>query len=139
MTRIEHFNITVPNIDAALSFLQAAAPDFKVRKDVQPSDSYRWVHIGNEECYIALQEPHLGVSPETPHERYENIGVNHVAMIVEDVSAVEKNLIAAGFKKNPDEISETHRKRVYFYDASGFEWEFVEYYSDLPQERYLYE
>jgi len=129
MTRIEHFNITVPEIDAAIRFLQAAAPDFKVRRDVRPSDSYRWVHIGNDDYYIALQEPHLGLVPEKPHQRYENIGVNHVAMVVEDVTAVEKRLLEEGFRKNPDVFSEKFRKRVYFYDESNFEWEFVEYFS----------
>ena len=43
VTRIEHCNITVPDIDAAITFLKIAAPDFEVRKDEQPKDSYRWV------------------------------------------------------------------------------------------------
>ncbi len=33
MTRIEHANITVPDIDAAIRFLKIVAPDFDVRKD----------------------------------------------------------------------------------------------------------
>ena len=106
---------------------------------MRPAGSYRWTHIGNDESYIALQEPHLGGVAETPHERYKNIGVNHVAMVVDDVSAVEKRLLAEGFEKNPEEIAEKYRKRVYFYDDSGFEWEFVEYFSDITHERYLYE
>ena len=32
MTRIEHANITVPDIDAAIAFLKVVAPDFEVRK-----------------------------------------------------------------------------------------------------------
>ena len=48
MTRIEHVNITVPDIDEAIRFLKIVAPDFEVRKDEKPSNSYRWVHIGNE-------------------------------------------------------------------------------------------
>jgi len=113
MTRIEHFNITVPDIDAAIRFIQAAAPDFKIRKDVRPPDSYRWVHIGNEQNYIALQEPHPGITPENPHQRYENIGVNHVAMVVSDVSTVERNLLAEGFKKNPDVFFQRNSEKEY--------------------------
>ena len=139
MTRIEHFNMTVPDIDAAIRFIQVAAPDYKVRKNSHSPEGYRWVHIGNEDNYIALQEPYPGMDPEQPHERYKNIGVNHVAMVVDDVSTVERNLLDAGFKKNPHEVSEKYRKRVYFYDESGFEWEFLEYFSDLPHERYFYE
>jgi hypothetical protein len=29
-----------------------------------------------------------------------------------------------------------HRARAYFYDASGFEWELVQYLSDDPAERH---
>ena len=54
MTRIEHVNITVPDIDAAISFLKIVAPDFEVRKDNKPADNYRWVHIGNDSYYFAL-------------------------------------------------------------------------------------
>lgn len=48
MTRIEHLNITVPDIDAALAFLVIVAPDFNVRKDVKSPDRHRWVHVGNK-------------------------------------------------------------------------------------------
>ena len=33
MTKIEHVNLTVPDIDAALDFLKIVAPDFSVRRD----------------------------------------------------------------------------------------------------------
>lgn len=33
MTRIEHANITVPDIDAAIDFIKIVAPDFQVRMD----------------------------------------------------------------------------------------------------------
>ena len=36
-------------------------------------------------------------------------------------------------------ITETFRKRIYFYDNTGIEWEMVEYLSDSPDEKYLYE
>ncbi|MDA7746601.1 hypothetical protein N8878_04635 [Psychromonas sp.] len=35
MSKIEHLNITVPDIDEAIKFIQIVAPDFKVRKDVK--------------------------------------------------------------------------------------------------------
>jgi hypothetical protein len=33
ITKIEHVNITVPDIDAAVSFLNIVAPDFEIKKD----------------------------------------------------------------------------------------------------------
>ena len=56
MTRLEHVNITVPDIDEAIKFLKTVAPDFQVRIDEKPEESFRWAHIGNHEYYVALQE-----------------------------------------------------------------------------------
>lgn len=139
MTRIEHFNITVPDIDAAIDFLKTVAPDFIVRKDSTPSDSYRWVHIGNDECYIALQEAHLDAEPIKQLQSYKNYGVNHIGLIVSNVDEVEERLIKNGYKKGIETRIEKFRKRIYYYDSAGFEWEFVEYYSDIPEEKYLFE
>jgi catechol 2,3-dioxygenase-like lactoylglutathione lyase family enzyme len=139
MTRIEHLNITVPNIDEAIDFIKIVAPDFEVRKDSQPSDSYRWVHIGNEDCYFALQEAHLGATPEKRLQPYRNYGINHVALVVSDVEVIEKKLIDAGYQKGIDTPIEKYRKRIYYLDNAGFEWELVEYLSEKPSEKYLYE
>ncbi len=57
MTRIEHLNITVPNIDAALAFLVIVAPDFNVRKDVKSPDRHRWVHVGNKQAILHFKSP----------------------------------------------------------------------------------
>lgn len=43
ITKIEHVNITVPDIDAAVSFLKIIAPDFKIRKDKKPVNDKRWM------------------------------------------------------------------------------------------------
>jgi hypothetical protein len=47
MTKIEHVNITVPDIDAAVAFLKIVAPDFEIRNDEKPLNDKRWMHIGN--------------------------------------------------------------------------------------------
>lgn len=138
-TIIEHANITVPDIDVAFEFLKIVAPDFIIRKDESREGSYRWAHIGNDYFYIALQEPHLQKKPTAGSTAYENLGVNHLALIVSDLNKIEKNLIAAGYKKSIDTPVEKFRKRIYYYDNEGFEWELIEYLSDEPAERYLYE
>ena len=48
-------------------------------------------------------------------------------------------LSAAGFRESTYPNSHPHRKRVYFYDADGNDWEFVQYFSDKPSERNDYE
>ena len=139
MTKIEHLNITVPNIDEAIKFIQIVAPDFKVRKDVKPPSSYRWTHIGNDECYFALQEPHLGSEPDSPRKTYKNYGVNHIAIVVDDLLKVESDLVEHGYKRSIDTPIEKHRKRLYFFDNFGFEWELIEYSTQDPSEKFLYE
>ena len=139
MTRIEHINITVPDVDAAINFIKIVAPDFEVRKDSKPSDSYRWVHIGNEKSYFALQEAHLAAVPKNRLQPYRNYGINHVALVVSDVQEIEKRLIDNGYQKGIDTPVEKFRKRIYYLDNAGFEWELVEYLSDKPDEMYLYE
>jgi len=66
VTTLEHLNITVPDIDAALEFIRLAAPDFSVRRDELSERGYRWVHVGNEHSYFALQEPHPGFESLAP-------------------------------------------------------------------------
>ncbi|NVK21188.1 MAG: VOC family protein [Kangiellaceae bacterium] len=139
MTIIEHINITVPNIDEAINFIKIVAPDFKVRKDIRPSDNYRWAHIGNDQCYFALQEPHLDAEPHYPLKSYKNYGANHISLAVEDLDKIEEQLIKAGYKRSIDAPNEKFRKRLYFFDSTGFEWELVEYFSNDPDEMFLYE
>lgn len=139
MSKIEHLNITVPDIDEAIKFIQIVAPDFKVRKDVKSPTSYRWAHIGNDEYYFALQEPHLGSEPESPRKTYKHYGVNHIALVVDDLLKVENDLVKCGYKRSIETPVEKHRKRLYFFDNFGFEWELIEYLSEHPAEKFLYE
>lgn len=138
-TTIEHANITVPNIDEAIRFLMAAAPDFHIRKDETSERGFRWVHIGNDEFYFALQEAHVGAVAESPKPTYKNYGVNHIALVVGDIEEVQRALTGAGYQRSIDAPSEKFRKRLYFYDGFGFEWEFIEYLSDDVLERFFYE
>lgn len=139
MSKIEHLNITVPNIDEAIKFIQIVAPDFKVRKDVKSSTSHRWAHVGNGECYFALQESHFGSEPDSPRTTYKNYGVNHIAIVVDDILKVENELVKYGYKRSIETPKEKYRKRLYFFDNFGFEWELVEYTSQEPEKMFLYE
>lgn len=138
-TYLEHANITVPDIDAAISFLMVIDPAFKVRHDESPEGSYRWVHIGTGQHYIALQEAHLDATPQSALPAYKNYGMNHLGWVVDDFTAVISRLEEHGYKKGMPVQPEPYRKRAYYYDSAGFEWEIVQYLSDKPEERNLYE
>ena len=139
MTKIEHVNITVPNIDAAVNFLKIVAPDFEIRNDEKPLNEKRWMHIGNNEFYFALQESPLETEPKKPNQTYINFGFNHIGLVVNNIDDIEKQLIEADYKKGIDTPKETFRKRIYYFDTAGFEWELVEYLSESIDDRFLYE
>ncbi len=139
MTQLEHVNITVPDVDAALRFLKIVAADFVVRKDGVAELGYRWVHVGNDHSYIALQAAHNVAQAQLPREPYVNHGINHLGLIIDDAISIEEKLLNAGYRRNGPLVKDSYRRRIYFYDDAGFEWELVEYLSDQPEQKYLYE
>ncbi len=131
--RLEHANLHVRYFDDAVRFLKAAFPEFRVRSE-SVEDGLRRMHIGTDDTYIALTETTLDRHPDLVP--YSGIpGVNHLGYEVDDAEAVRKRLVAAGFKDSTYPNNHPHRNRVYFYDADGNDWEFVEYFSDDPAAR----
>lgn len=132
--RLEHANLAVRNVDAMITFLTTAFPDFRVRHDHRGRDRPRWVHLGTQDTYIALSaatsEPRARRTPYGGEP-----GVDHIAFEVDDVEALRARLSAAGYADSTIDNAHPHRKRVYFRDPDGNDWEFVEYSSDDPAER----
>ena len=58
---------------------------------------------------------------------------------VDDVDALRSRMLSAGYRDSTVPNQHPHRKRIYFYDHEGNDWEFVEYLSDDPAERNDYE
>ena len=135
--RLEHANVSVRNFDESVRFLKTAFPDFAVRRE-GVHEGRRWMHIGTDDTYIALNE-----ATAEPPERWVPYsgkpGVNHLGFDVDDVEALRERLATAGFRDSTYPNHHPHRKRVYFYDADGNDWEFVEYLSTDPAERNDYD
>lgn len=131
-TYLEHANITVPDLDAAITFLTTAFPEFQVRHDSGPKDGHeiRWVHIGTPASYIALQEPHKEQAPRDLRNPYNDIGINHLGWITDDFDGVIARLEAAGYRPGMPTVPHPQRKRAYYYDHAGFEWEIIQYLSE---------
>ena len=131
-SRLEHANIAVSDLDAAIDFLLTALPDFRVRGAGVGPGGLRWVHVGSDTSYVALNEAAADASDERPgHWR----GVNHLGFAVDDAQAVRRRLRAKGYREGYVPESHPHRQRIYFLDGHDNEWEFVEYFSDRPEER----
>ncbi len=132
--KIEHANLCVKDIDAMIHFLQTAFPEFKIRYDAIEIDGNRWVHIGMETIYFALEQATLKPSKSwIPYAGFP--GVNHIAFEVENVEEIKDRLTNAGYKNSTIPNNHPHRKRIYFKDAEGNDWEFVQYLSDILKER----
>ena len=134
--RLEHANLSVPDIDATIRFLRTAFPEFRVRHDTTDVDGTRWVHVGTDETYIALNQS------KAPPSGAHTGPLNHLAYEVDNLDALRGRLHQAGYQENTNPmVSNTHpyRTRLYFYDPDGNEWEFVQYLSDDPAKRHDYE
>lgn len=136
--RLEHANLIVRDIDATIAFLKTAFPEFRIRSDQTDADGTRWVHVGTDDTYVALNA--ASVEPAERWTPYEGVpGVNHLAFEVDDVEALRQRLAAAGYEDSTVPNKHPFRKRIYFLDPDGNDWEFVQYLSDDPAKRHDYE
>ncbi len=108
--RLEHANLSVHDIDAAIHFLRTAFPEFRVRRDTTGPDGSRWVHVGTDETYIALNQ-----AEAQRKAAHKGATLNHLAYEVDNVDALRRRLHEAGYQENTL-VSNAHpyRKRLYF-------------------------
>ena len=136
--RLEHANLCVRDIDVMIKFLLTAFPEFRIRQDATGEDGSRWVHVGTENTYFALKQA-TAEQQEKAKPYGKMPGINHLGLEVEDVEALRERLAAAGYKDSTYPNAHPHRKRVYFNDPEGGDWEFVQYLSDDLTKRNDYE
>jgi catechol 2,3-dioxygenase-like lactoylglutathione lyase family enzyme len=136
--RLDHANLTVRDLDGTVRFLQTAFPDFRIRGGGAGADGRRWLHVGNDDAYLALNEARDEPSEAwTPYSGKP--GLNHLGFEVDDADALRARLREAGYLDTTVPNSHPARKRVYFNDADGNDWEFVEYLTEDPAMRHDYE
>jgi catechol 2,3-dioxygenase-like lactoylglutathione lyase family enzyme len=136
--RLEHANLSVRDVEAMIRFLMTAFPEFRIRGEGTNRNGIRWVHIGTNDTYIVLNQ---AKTESTRHwiPYSGEPGVNHLAYEVDDVESLRVRLNAAGYRDSTVPNVHPYRKRVYFYDPDGNDWEFVQYFSQDPAERNDYE
>ena len=131
---LEHFNITVNDLQESIKFFQTAFPHFKIRG--HHHDMREWVHLGDDDTYIAINQALQ--KDVKAHNSYDNIGINHVGFVVQDVEEIAKNLLDNGYERDYPKQEEEFRIRDYFADADGNQFEFVQYLSDKVEEKNRY-
>ena len=132
---LEHLNLVVRDIPETLAFYKAAFPHWRIRNQGR-ADWYgverNWVHFGDDYQYLTFNDDGRGDNRDLSGHQ---TGLAHFAYTTADLQAVIDRLKVAGFAVAKDGAENRFRKNVYFIDPNGFEVEFVEYLSDLPEER----
>jgi len=138
MITLEHINLVVNDIEKSLQFYQAAFPHWSVRGGDEGEwhgKARNWVHFGDDYQYIALNDNGINKNRDlTGHQ----IGLAHFAFVTNDLKGTVARLAQAGFSVDKDGAKDDYRDNVYYLDPDGFEVEFVQYHSDLPQLRNRY-
>lgn len=132
---LEHLNLVVRDIPETLAFYKAAFPHWRVRAEGR-SDWYgvmrNWVHFGDDYQYLTFNDEGAGENRDLAGHQ---LGLSHFAYVTDNIQAVCDRLETAGYKVDKPGADNQYRKNVYFFDPNGFEVEFVEYLSDVPEER----
>jgi catechol 2,3-dioxygenase-like lactoylglutathione lyase family enzyme len=132
---IEHLNLVVKDIKNSLSFYQAVFPHWKIRSK-GTSDWYgkerQWIHFGDDYNYLALCDNGVQANRDlTGHQ----VGLAHFAYVTTNLEALIQRLENAGFSIAKPGAGNLHRHNVYYMDPDGYEVEFVEYLTDIPEQR----
>lgn len=136
MHRLEHANLNVHDAQSIVRFICAAIPEFHIRGEGRDDRGRPWCHVGTDDHYLALTS--VGASVDrTPYGT--TVGLNHLGYEVDDLDALEARMARAGFHPNLRIDGHPARRRIYFHDPEGNDWEFVEYASTDPAKRNAYD
>ena len=118
--RIEHVNLTVSDIERSAAFF-AQLLGWHERWRGAAMNGGETIHVGEQLTYLALytdRRDHAGQKKGRP--------LNHVGLLVDDLDAAERTVIAHGLAPWGHDDYEPGR-RFYFFDWDGIEFEVVSY------------
>lgn len=121
--RIEHVNVTVTDPERVAA-LMTALFDWRVRWSGPARDCGRSIHVGSEDHYVALytgDREHYGAE-----DFAKGRPLNHIGIVVDDLDAVERRVIAAGLQPFAH-ADYAPGRRFYFLDYDGIEYEVISY------------
>jgi len=132
MHRIEHANLNVHDAGPITAFLKTAFPDFRTRGEGKDDAGRPWCHFGDDEVYFALTT----IGPGEDRKPYgATTGLNHIGFEVDDIDALRVRMEAAGYRHNLRFDDHPARRRIYYFDPEGNDWEFVQYLTEDQSQR----
>ena len=120
--RLEHVNITVADAEASAA-LFGRLFGWRVRWAGPAMNGGRTVHVGTDRHYVAFYTP---ADPAAAPGWPKGMPLNHVAIEVDDLDAIEAKVVAEGLEPFAHGDYEPGR-RFYFFDPNGIEFEVVSY------------
>lgn len=136
-TFLEHYNVTVSDIDYATKFFLTVFPDFEVRgegmiEEVIDGTFYKtkWVHVGTQTHYLALQSTPNNLPLKENKYNY----FNHLGFAVDDMDTTLAKFTQMGYDKHRIDDTHPYRIRAYIYIFDTLILELVEYKSDKFEE-----
>ena len=124
MTRLEHVNVTVADPDKTAAVL-CDLFGWQVRWAGAGMQTGRTVHVGGADSYVALFS--YGDPVSGTEESYRTrAGLNHIAVVVDDLAATEARIRAAGYRTE-NHANYEPGQRFYFTEENGVEFEVVHY------------
>lgn len=124
---LEHVNMTVSNPKRSADLMHDLF-GWHIRWEGPSMLGGHTIHVGTDDQYLALytnedvQAANDGAGPTFKKSQ----PMNHVAMTVDDLDAVEAKVVAAGLKPFGHDDYDPGR-RFYFFDWNGIEFEIVNY------------
>ena len=122
---LEHVNVTVSDPEATSKRLETWF-GWKVRWKGASLGGGTTYHIGNETSYVAAYSPPVATSKVAGDSYSQHGGLNHIAVVVDDIDATERLIKADGYATHNHGDYEPGR-RFYFHDDDGIEFEVVSY------------
>lgn len=122
--RLEHLNMTVSDPKATAAWIERIF-GWKIRWEGPGMQTGYTVHVGEENSYVALFSYPDRSTPKDDSYRTQG-GLNHWAVVVDDLDEIETRVKAEGFTPKSHADYEPGR-RFYFDDHDGIEVEVVQY------------
>lgn len=122
--RLEHVNMTVSDPKKTADWIGRVF-GWKVRWEGPGMQTGYTVHIGEDDTYVALFT-YPDASKPKDESYHTKGGLNHWAVVVDDLDDVETRVKAEGFTPKSHADYEPGR-RFYFDDHDGIEVEVVQY------------
>lgn len=119
--RLEHVNISVTDAERTAALL-ARLTGWHRRWEGPAMNGGRAIHLGDDHAYVAIY-----ANPQVAGGFGKGAPLNHIGIAVDDLTAAEALVIAAGLEPFSHSTYDPGPRSFYFFDWDGIEYEIVSY------------